>query len=486
MLKSLSVGLLALSLALVAHVCQASHHFLLNEENLRQLTDLSYKTIHDPLEHRCKSFAKALREIIHVSPLKASDNQMVAHALQVLAHKEHSTHPLVQELARCQASSFGHGGILGGQEHHQQSFGHHGLESHAHKAVRKLGLGEAQYFGEQLAGRLHHEKRHLERVLSSKLLDLDYQAREIKHLRHELHELKQVAKGRLPEVAAQIIDRAQFELLKLGHDAALKRVHHLEKFVHELEQELRRGAHGHHPGLVGSGGHGHHHDESKKIHNPIEQAVILSHRLHHHSEHERPASRCYKYYLLFSYPQAVTKKTIKTVANLQIRVKKIEQFFKLVNPNHLSSLLHTANRLAESHEELARGVGHQFRNCLLEAEEYVRHNKIYFDEFDHVDVHLGSSIGHLGEHVSSLHGVNLHRPVGFVETSHHNHSSPSGSTSTSTSTSTTSSGAGAASAASGGATSSTSASASAASASASASASSSNLSHLAPLGGHFH
>lgn len=496
-----SLGLLALtSLACLAQLCSAEHP-LLKEKSLRRLGEINSLHRNSLPEFRCNLYVEALRDILEVPQIKASGRELIVHALQVLDHKDYTRH-LLKDLKHCVASDVGAhmkeganlvgsladkamlklGGELGGYGRYGSEF----LAADEHLRLRRPHHLHSEHlahgFGHNGIGieRLYEDKRRLERALEAKMIDLNEAARTIKHLRHEVHELSRVASGQGHELTMSILDRASYEALRLEHETALKREHHLRRTVHELEQELSATRRHH---LYGSGHVGAHlgsdHTTAMMIVDPIEQASLLSYYLlehgalnHHGSSHHQQASQCYRYYLLFSYPGRVSRETIETVARLPVRVNTMKQFFKLIDGSYLHESLRAAERLRESLDESVRRVGHEMHHCLKEAEEYLRHHKVHFKE--HFEVGAGHHLGgHVLGHLSGLSDLELEH-----HHSSHHHSSPTGSSSTSTSTST--SGSGAAAAASAG-SSAASASAGAAAAATSAATSANHLSSIPAL-----
>lgn len=102
-------------------------------------------------------------------------------------------------------------------------------------------------------------------------------------------------------------------------------------------------------------------DDKKRVKDPASQAAILYDKL---SAKDQPEDRCYKYYLLFTYPDKVVKKTIKTIAKLQVDLHDMAAFHLLVSPVFSIKLERILGQLAASKKKDVKLAAKEFEQCL--------------------------------------------------------------------------------------------------------------------------
>lgn len=194
------------------------------------------------------------------------------------------------------------------------------------------------------------EKEQLEVLLKSK-------ESEIGSLHDELESLKRIiATGRFGTPSADLngdLDRSRFEQMKQLYEASVKREENLRQQI--VEESSKNGKNKKDEKKEDKK------DYKKRVKDPAEQAAILYDKL---GAKDAPEDRCYKYYLLFSYPDKVIKATIKTIAHLQVDLNDMNEFYSLVNPAFTRKFDKVLDSLSGSKTKDAQRAAEEFGECL--------------------------------------------------------------------------------------------------------------------------
>lgn len=156
----------------------------------------------------------------------------------------------------------------------------------------------------------------------------------------------------------QTLERARFETLKAQYEAASKRgeqylaqlkasnavVARQEQLISELSENTKT--------------------DKKELTDPVKMASLMWEKL---DPDEDQLTRCYRYYLLYSYPKKITKATVKTIANLSLRVPNIESYNQLLITPYSDLMRRTSETLMSSSNKRAVKVGADMQECMSQS-----------------------------------------------------------------------------------------------------------------------
>lgn len=102
--------------------------------------------------------------------------------------------------------------------------------------------------------------------------------------------------------------------------------------------------------------------DKKELTDPVKMAGFIYEK---QDPDEDQLTRCYRYYLLYTYPKKMTKATVKTIANLSLRVPNIEIYKQLVSTTlpYSDLMKRTSNTLVNSSNKRAIKVGLDMLDC---------------------------------------------------------------------------------------------------------------------------
>lgn len=156
----------------------------------------------------------------------------------------------------------------------------------------------------------------------------------------------------------QTLEKARFETLKAQYEAVSKReeqylaqlkankaiVARQEQLISELSENGKT--------------------DKKELTDPAKMASLMWEKL---DPDEDQLTRCYRYYLLYSYPKKITKATVKTIANLSLRVPNIESYNQLVITPYSDLMRRTSDTLVSSSNKRAVKVGTDMQECMSQS-----------------------------------------------------------------------------------------------------------------------
>lgn len=214
----------------------------------------------------------------------------------------------------------------------------------------------------ELVENLTREKENLEESLKLKESELESLQLEVAGLK------RVVATGKLEADSSSNradLDRARFEEMKQLYESVSKREENMKRIIDEMnfnkhEKEDKK-------------------DDKKRVKDPADQAAILFEKL---SAKDGPEDRCYKYYLLFTYPDKIVKKTVKTIAKLQLDLHDMTEFHSLVNSAFSLKLARVLDELASSKKVDVQHVAEEFGECFRDLSFEERTNPT-----DEIDIH---------------------------------------------------------------------------------------------------
>lgn len=214
--------------------------------------------------------------------------------------------------------------------------------------------------------------------------DLKHQVSQLQDLVEQAHEEAFKSKEELNRLNRDILNRQSDDdmknnLLRTHHEEASSREQALLNQLEELKEKLKRqdevikrnfeledeveddleDKNG--KDLKGDKSNKDKDNLKKEFKNIIESASELKGKI---DKNESLFDRCYRYYLLLSYPKKVNKYVVKTIANLDINLEAGKTaLYGLIEPSSLDSILKSAEKLVNSSKRKAVEVGNELYSC---------------------------------------------------------------------------------------------------------------------------
>lgn len=233
-------------------------------------------------------------------------------------------------------------------------------------------------------GLLHRDLNPMERnVLDSsndviekdlEIRDLKYQVSQLQDLVKETQEEASRSNEELKKLKTDLLNRQsedemKSKLLKTHCENASSKEQQLLKQLDELKEKLKRQdevikrnfeleheAEDKYPKDKSK-------DLKKESKDVVESISELKSKL---DKEENLYDRCYRYYLLLSYPKKVNKYVVKTIAKVDVNVLSKTTLDQLINPSAIDSVLKTAGKLIGSSKKKAVEAGNELYSCFTD------------------------------------------------------------------------------------------------------------------------